>query len=279
MTVDLTQAADKLLAKLEPSHQKLLAEIDKGIEGNAELIIPDSATPKQLLAITRGLVGIISNSEQRISVCAPLLARALWMVRDSKEFLVESGYMRIGDYVKAEIESKMSRSVAYLVSSIWEKVPELKLSEAMEMGTQTLITATRALGENPSPDFVEKVMTMARESEDDKDFKRKLAESGNIVEGSLDTARITLSGPVPDLNDLKEHLNDRRFQKWALELQPGQSAREDFKDALVMILAAIEHSMDDWPEEDEGDDIPPHAPAIEPEGPTASISADSGEGW
>lgn len=262
------------LSKLLSNEQKLLSEIDKGIEGNAELIIPDSATPKQLLAIIDGLVGIISNSEKRTAVCVPLIGRALWMVRDSKEFLVECGYMRIGDYVKAKIDPRMSRSVAYLVSSIWKKVPELTLSDAMEMGTQTLITATRALGENPSPDFVEKVMTMARESDDDKHFKKKLADANHIVEGALDTARLTLQGPVPEINDIRKHLEDQRFQRWALD---GDLAREDFKDAYKMILMALDSSMPEWATEEEIEmEIPPHAPTEEA---TASIGADLGDGW
>lgn len=250
------------LAKLEPVDQKILSEIDRGIEGKADLIIPADTPPQRLLTIIRGLTGIIENSEKRISAATVLLSHALYLARNSSAFLEDCGFLSIGEFIKNVIEPKVSRTVAYAISTALDKM-NLTISEAVHMGTQTMIAATQVLGKNPSTDFVAKVKTMALESENEKEFKKKLADAGNIVEGGLDTGRLTLQGPVPDINDLREHLDDHRFQRWALE---GELGREDFKDAHLMILAAIEHSSPEWPEEEQPD-IPPHGPIAQDGGP------------
>lgn len=246
-----------------PGHQGILCEIDKGIDGNAELTIPDDATPKQLLTLILGFTEILSRGDKRKDAVIPLMGKALWMVRDSREFLDECGYTKIGDFMEAVVLPRVGRSTAYAVSVIWKTFPDLPNTDAVSIGHQTLITAAKVVGEHPHPGYVEKVLAIARSSESNKDFKKKLAEAGNIVEGSMDTARITISGPVPDINDLREHLSDPRFQRWALE---GQLGREDFKDAHLMILAAIEHSISEWPEEEQPD-IPPHGPIAQDGGP------------
>lgn len=221
------------LTKLSKSDAQLLDKLESIRDKPVDQIFPADMPPKEIVNWSKAIVSWYEKTDGEQAAKLHMLGCLHARARANEDVLKEAGCETIGEYEDKILGGKKHRATVWKYSSAYLALPELSPQDAVDIGTENLVRATK----------IAKGTSVSQRKEIIQKAKKPVAEftewveeqSGLSEKGGTTLASFTLLGTAAEVSELKEWLADPRFIEACSSNSP-----------MMMVLAAIQSYSTEW---------------------------------